>query len=545
MGNKSFDKNFDDVFWADKLAEKISNRKRYRYSDKEVKKPEEFVVKTAASLSGVLHIGRLSDTIRNATVHRALLDAGEKSELIWIADDMDPLRKIPRGVPDDFKKYLGSPVSMIPDHERCHNSYAEHHLEEYLKIIKKFVFEDIEVFSMAQEYKKGSFNSSIKKLMENVDAVREIQNKHRTNPLRKEWNPWSPLCENCNKIITTKITNFNKENSTVSYVCRDYEFETTTAKGCGHEGENNPMCDFGKLAYKSEWAAQWVRWSVSCEGAGKEYQVPTSAFWINAEICEKVLNFPSPETFFYEHIMIDNQKMSASIGNVVYPREWLEVAPAELLRLFYNKRLMTTRSFSWKDLPNLYDEYDKIAKIYFGEIKSENKKEESHYKRLFEVSHGMQIKSSVGLSFSHAAIIAQTFPNEEDAVKSMEKTGHYKKEEHDAIFDRLHMAKLWLKKYAPEEVKFEIQKQVPKNLILTPKQKEALHKTANMIKEKDYDEKSLFEEFYCISKNLGMEPQEFFKAAYKVLLNKERGPKLAPFILALGKEKVIKLFEAV
>ena len=546
MHDKNADeKNFEELFWADQLAKKIIARKKYRYLDKECKKPAEFAVKTAASLSGVLHIGRLSDTIRNAAVHRALIDAGEKSKIVWTADDMDPLRKIPKGVPAHFEKYLGSPVSMIPDHEKCHESYAKHHLEEYLKVIKEFIFEDIEIYSMAEEYKKGSFSIYIKKLIENTEIIREIQNRHRTNPLKKGWSPWNPLCGNCGKIITTKITDFDEANGTVSYVCKDYEFETTTAKGCGHKGYNNPLKDLGKLAYKSEWAAQWTRWKISCEGAGKEYQVPNSAFWINAEICERVLDFPSPETFFYEHIMIDSQKMSASVGNVVYPKDWLEVAPAELLRMFYIKRLMTTRSFSWKDLPNLYDEYDYMSKIYSGNLKIENKKEEVHYKRLFEVSHGKKIEKPIELSFSHAAVIAQTFPDEEDAIKSMEKTGHYDKKEHGQIFERLHKAKIWLKKYASDEIKFEVQKNVSKNIELSAKEKKALHGIAKLLKEKEYNEKSLFEEFYNVSKELDLKPQDFFKAAYKVLLNKERGPKLAPFIIALGKEKVVKLFEEV
>lgn len=546
MHNKNInDKNFDELFWADQLAKQIISREKFRYIDKKTPKFNEYTVKTAASLSGVLHIGRLSDTIRNATVHRALLDAGEKSKLIWVSDDMDPLRKIPQGVPSNFEKYIGNPVSMIPDPDECHESYAKHHLEEYLRIIKEFVFEELEIFSMMEEYKKGNFRPYIKKLIGNVGLVQEIQNKHRTNPLKKSWSPWNPVCGKCGKIITTKITDFDEKNETVSYICRDYEFETTTAKGCGHKGENNPLKDFGKLAYKSEGAAQWARWKVSCEGWGKEYQVPNSAFWINAEICEKVLDFPSPEPFFYEHIMIDNQKMSASIGNVVYPKDWLEVAPPELLRLFYNKRLMTTRSFSWKDLPNLYDEYDYIAKVYFGDVKLENKKEESHYKRLFEVSHGKEIKKPIELSFSHAAVIAQIFPNEGDAIKSMEKTGHYDKEQHGIIFERLHNARIWLKKYASDEVKFEVQKHVPKDIKLTAKEKKALNEIAELLKEKEYDEKTLFNEFYSVSKKIELNPQDFFKAAYKVLLNKERGPKLAPFILALGKEKVVKLFEEV
>ena len=55
----------------------------------------------------------------------------------------------------------------------------------------------------------------------------------------------------------------------------------------------------------------------------------------------------------------------------------------------------------------------------------------------------------------------------------------------------------------------------------------------------------MFEEFYNVSQKVGIKAPEFFKAAYKVLLNRERGPKLAPFVLAYGKEKVAKLLEAV
>ena len=46
MENKNFaGKNFDDIFWADQLAEKIIQRKKFLYSDSSITKPEEFVVK--------------------------------------------------------------------------------------------------------------------------------------------------------------------------------------------------------------------------------------------------------------------------------------------------------------------------------------------------------------------------------------------------------------------------------------------------------------------------------------------------------------------
>ncbi|MBI2143918.1 lysine--tRNA ligase [Candidatus Woesearchaeota archaeon] len=551
-GNKKIggkEKEDFDLFWADQLAGKIIKRDRFRYSDRKAGKPAEFVVKTAASLSGVLHIGRLSDTTRAASVHRALLDAGEKSRLIWVADDTDPLRKIPKGVPAEFEKYLGSPVSRIPDPEGCHESYAKHHVEEYLSVIGKFVFEDTEIYSMKDEYAKGNFVPFIRKLIAHAEAIREIQNKHRTNPLKREWMPWNPLCSNCDKIITTRVTSVDETTGVVSYACKDYLFETAIAKGCGHKGENDPQKDAGKLAYKSEWAAQWARWQVSCEGAGKEYQVPNSAFWINAEICEKVLDFPSPEPFFYEHLTIDGVKMSASLGNVVYPRQWLEVASPQLLRFFYNKRLMTERSFSWKDLPLLYDEYDKAAAVYSGKTVVENEKEKAHLKRLYEISNSpdkAKIEPPISLPFSHAAMVAQVFEDEKDIAGSLEKTGHYQKEQHKQIMSRISLAKAWIRMYAPDDARYVLQQDISEETRpkLSQQQQNALKALAAKLKSKKWEEKELYNECYSIAKEAGLQPPEFFRAAYSVLLNRERGPKLAPFLLALG-EKAVRVLEKI
>ncbi len=541
--HKDNERNLQDLFWADQLARQIISREKFHYVDKKISEFDEYTVKTSASLSGVLHIGRLSDTIRGESVVLALRDSGVKTKFIWVAENMDPLRKIPKGVPAKFDKYLGMPVTDVPDPKGCHESYADHHMEEYFNVVDQFVVTKMEKFSMRQEYKNGNFNNYIRQILEKVKEVKEIQNRYRTNPLKKSWSPWTPICDNCGKIVTPHVTGI--EDGKITYACKDYEFETTTATGCGYKGENDPMKGNGKLLWKSEWAAQWARWQVVSEGAGKEYQVPNSAFWVNGEIVEKVLDFPMPVPIFYEHIMIDNQKMSASVGNVIYPKDWLEVAPPELLRMFYNKRLMTTRSFSWKDLPNLYDEYDKITKISFEDLKMDNEKERAQYKRLYQVSHAKEAAKPLDMSFSHAAVVAQIFSDENDIVKSLEKTGHYSKEQRDKIFERIKKAKIWLRKHAPEEVKFEVQKHVPENIKLNENEKEALRKIAGLLEEKDYNEKTLFEEFYSISNGLGVNPADFFKAAYKVLLNKERGPKLAPFILALGKDKVVKLFKSV
>src|SRR3989344_1029688 len=339
----------EELFWADQIAKQILTRKKFRYTEKKVPKLDQYTVKTSASLSGVLHIGRLSDTIRGDSVYRALHDSGSKAKLIWVAEDMDPLRKVPEGVPGSYEKYIGMPVTDIPDPDGNYESYAEKHKQEYFKVLDRFVYTDMEKFSMRKLYKEKEFLKIAKKVLDYAPAVVEIQNKYRENPLPKTWSPWAPICEGCGKIATPKVISF--KDGIVSYRCDDYNFQKTMAKGCGHKGTSDPMKGEGKLMWKSEWAAQWAYFRVVAEGAGKEYQVPGSAFWVNAEICEQVLEFPMPEPIFYEHLMIDNVKMSASLGNVVYPRDWLEGASPELLRYYYNKRLMRQRSFSWKLLP--------------------------------------------------------------------------------------------------------------------------------------------------------------------------------------------------
>jgi len=509
------------LFWADQIAETILKRKGFHYIKKPAPRMKEHTVKTSASLSGVLHIGRLSDTIRGESVYRALKDAGAKAKLIWVAEDMDPLRKVPKGVPANFEKYIGMPVTDIPDPDGCHKSYAEHHVSEYFNVIDDFVKAKMQKFSMRQEYRKGNFAPYIKKIIGNMEDIIKIQNMYRSNPLPKGWSPWKPICENCGKIITTSVTDF--ADGVAHYECKDYSFEKTKAKGCGHKGENDPMKFNGKLMWKSEWAAQWARWKVVSEGAGKEYQVPNSAWWVNAEIVERMLGFPMPEPIFYEHIMIDNQKMSASLGNVVYPSQWLEVAPAELLRYFYNKKLMKTRSFSWKELPNLYDDYDDSAMVYFGRRKLKNKHDEKHVKRLFEMSQLGKPKETE-MSFDIAVALSQ-IPG---------KSGK-----------RIDYARLWVKKYAPE-MKIELQERVPVSVVnkLDAKQRNGIKSLIDII-ESNPSEQKLYNSFWKIAEEQDIAAKSLFSAVYLALIGREQGPRLAPFILAVGTERVAKVLKQI
>ena len=48
-----------------------------------------------------------------------------------------------------------------------------------------------------------------------------------------------------------------------------------------------------------------------------------------------------------------------------------------------------------------------------------------------------------------------------------------------------------------------------------------------------------------MAEEAGIKIGDFFKAAYLTILNQERGPKLAGFIVLLGKETVIELLSQI
>ena len=93
-------------------------------------------------------------------------------------------------------------------------------------------------------------------------------------------------------------------------------------------------------------------------------------------------------------------------------------------------------------------------------------------------------------------------------------------------------------------MKFHVQKEV--KVKLENKEKDAIKKLVHYLESKDkVKEDLLYEEFYNIARSCDLEPKDFFKVCYKVLINKERGPKLAGFIVTLGKERVLDLLKKV
>jgi len=57
----------------------------------------------------------------------------------------------------------------------------------------------------------------------------------------------------------------------------------------------------------------------------------------------------------------------------------------------------------------------------------------------------------------------------------------------------------------------------------------------------DFDEKGLADELYRVAEEAQIEAKELFRLSYLALIGSEKGPRLASFILTLGKERVTAL----
>ena len=104
-------------------------------------------------------------------------------------------------------------------------------------------------------------------------------------------------------------------------------------------------------------------------------------------------------------------------------------------------------------------------------------------------------------------------------------------------------ARVWVERFAPDEDKFEVKKDLPESVKnLSEKQKQLLSKISDEL-NKDWDGEEFQIKIYETGKELELSGKETFQAIYKALLDKDHGPKAAWLILSLDKNFVRSRFQ--
>jgi lysyl-tRNA synthetase, class I len=511
--------------WADQTAFRIIKQKG-----------EKDVYSCAAGItpSGTIHAGNFREIITVELIVRALKSMDKNTRFIYSWDDYDVFRKVPKNMPnqEELQKFLRMPITDTPDTFDCkHSSFAEHNekmLEKYLPTLginPEFIKQSI-------KYKNCDYANEINTCLKETDKIKDVLNQYRKEPLANDWLPVSIFCDKCKKDTIEKID--YKEDFIVSYKCE-----------CGHSEELDiRKKGIIKLNWRIDWPMRWHYENLDCEPAGKDHFAAGGSRQSGVEIQKAIWDEEAPIGFMYEWIGIKGGgQFSSSSGNVVTLKELLEIYEPEIIRfMFAGTRPNSEFSISFDlDVIKVYEDFDKLERIYFGKEEISEKKA-AKQKRIYELSCVNEIPKEISYqpSFRHLTNILQIHS------LNLEKTKEVYKDElkNDDDIKRFELRAIcainWINKYAPEDFKFSIVEK--SNIKLDDKQKAIFKDLIDQLNSKDWTAKDLHQEFYDIARRHEVEPKEIFNLSYQILIAKEKGPQLASFIIAIGKERVADIF---
>jgi lysyl-tRNA synthetase, class I len=463
------------------------------------------VIETGTSISGIPHVGNASDIIRGDCVRKVLAECGVEAKLIWVSDDSDPFRKVPKGM-ESLGDYLGAPVKDLPDPHGCHSGFVEHYANPFIEVLKDFGVEPV-VYSATDLYREGAFNDEIKAAFDRRGEIIELLNMYRRDPFPDDWVPWTPICEKCGKISTTKVTGL--EGTIVSYECVSAEVSGGRALGCGFSGRQDALWGMGKFPWRVEWAAKWHHFRVSCEPFGKDHASAGGSYETSKLISEKVFGWKAPVPVVYEFFTLNGAKISSSRGNVITLSDWKDIAEPEVLKYFMYKKINKARDINLSMLPNLVDEYDQCERIY-------HKKEggDEGLGRLYQLSQ-MGRPAYLNVPYTLCAVLSQVAGEQELGQKAANMG--YEGFDEGRLGERVRLAGNWVRTHGPEYLRFEllgVEESRSRFREIGGLERKTLREIIDEVVKKPRPE-VMHKRIYEIARSNNQKPQDIFKAIYE------------------------------
>jgi lysyl-tRNA synthetase class 1 len=514
--------------WLDMVARRVLERET-----KLGRKADVLRTESGLGASGIPHIGSLGDVIRAYGVKLALDSAGTKAEFIAYSDDMDGLRKVPSGMPDSLKKYLGHPVSAIPDPYNCHESYGLHMNSLLREAMDKCGAEYI-FHSATEDYRKGLFTTQIRKILLEADRVGKIVKEEVGQEKYTTTLPYFPICGSCGRIYTTRSLEFQSKTDKVLYVCEGgSEIKGQTLQGCGYKGEADFKEGHGKVPWKAEFAVRWDALKINFEAHGKEL---TDSVRVNDRVCEEILGSPPPYHVRYELFLDKGGKKiskSKSAVDVITPQTWFKYASPTSLNLLMFKRITGARNVGVEDIPTYANELDYLEQVYFGIKKPDDEKELAKLRGLYEYSWFLKPPPVPGTHvpynlFVYLVTVAPPDNRTEYVESKLREYGYLKAQPLPDFQQRLDYATNWAKDFT----------QIPETRItITGPQRLAIEDLISVVKS-ETDERIIQNSIFNIAKKYSLDPPDFFRLLYTILLGSPKGPRLGPYIKAMGSANV-------
>lgn len=515
--------------WADNIAERIIREKGEK---------DYYTCASGITPSGTVHIGNFREIISVDLVVRALRRRGKQVRFIYSWDDYDVFRKVPKNMPrqDELATYLRWPITLVPDPHGKEKSYARAHeaeLERGLHIVGI----DPEYIYQADRYRSSYYAEGIRTALENRDRIREILNRYRTEPLGDDWWPVQ-IFSNFNNKDNTTILSWDGAYA-VTYRCDDTgNTETIDLRNT----------KAAKLPWRIDWPMRWAKEGVDFEPAGKDHHSEGGSFDTGRIVSKEVYGFDAPVSFQYDFISIKGRggKISSSSGDVITLDDVLEVYEPQVVRyLFAGTRPNSEFSISFDlDVIKIYEDYDKTERIYYR-TEEVGEKRRAKEARIYELSQVHDVPESMPpqIPFRHLCNLLQISAG--DAERALD-SAEIPESARERLRVRSRCAWNWISRFAPEDFRFRLAEPGDVPIDLDPSARKAVQLIAGEVEEHfgEHDEKSLAEAIYRAAGEAGIDAKALFTAMYRVLIGKEKGPRLSGFILTVGKDRVLGILAA-
>ena len=529
------------MHWSETIAQKIIQRNPNK---------EEYVCAAGISPSGSIHIGNFRDIATSYFVARSLRKMGKKAKLLFSWDEFDRLRKVPVNVAkvnDDMEKYIGCPYVDVPNPfpNSDAKNYAEYFEKEFEASLQKFGIQ-MEFRHQAQMYRSGKYKDYVLLALKKRGEIFDIIDSHRTQEAqegeREAYYPVSIYCPKCGR-DTTKIDSLSDDCTQAEYSCK-----------CGFAGHFDFTKDFNcKLAWKIDWPMRWCYEGVDFEPGGKDHASINGSYDTSKHISKQIFGYDAPIFQGYEFIGISDSgastgKMSGSSGLNLTPETLLKLyQPEVLLWLYSRNEPLKAFNFCLDDgILRQYFEFDKM----YNDVKNGTADEKT--KSIMELVRveGRDLSTvPMGLIVQLGSVVNFNLKMLELVFEKIGTPFKY-----EEFKDRLERAKYWLEKCSPQDMnKLRTTRNWEVYQTLNEQEKQEIAQLYDYLKNSTYDLSELQTELYAIPKRvrgLTTEDKElkacqgaFFKNVYKLLIDKEKGPRLYLFLYAIDSDNYLPLLD--
>jgi len=513
-------------FWADEEADLLATDRRH-------------VIRDSKTPSGAVPISGLRGPIITDALYRTFKKHGLQIRYVFTIDDYDPMDSQSLKEKAAWVEHMDKPFAHIPSPEpSAASDFARYHASAYLETFATLGIRPEEIHWMRDLYGKGELDTQIDLVLRNAAAIREIYERVSHVTKDERWLPIGVICENCGRLGTTFA--FDYDGKTVAYECRkDY---VEWAEGCGHAGRRSPFKGNAKLYWNLQWCAMWDHFGVTYEEGGKDLLTAGGSRDRANEIYREVWKKDPPIGLVHEFFTTGGKKMSTSKGLGAAATDLVKVYPPELVR-FLMLRTHPKRHVEFDPtgptLSKLFDEYDRCADAFRNEPDTDQAK-------IWALSQVAEDPEPAGFRVRFAIVADWVQIPSVDPVKEAEerKGSSLSTTERKDLDQRIALARVWLERWAPEEARFSVLRELPE-ITLSDAQRRYLLAVKDLI-GKITDPEALQQELYETAKRVGVVgadgkvSRDAFSAIYLAFLGKPSGPKAGWLLTTLPEDVVRK-----